>query len=151
MNTATLSIVFFLAFGVSAASNSDKAAKEVKPDSEIRYDTATVVDVKATVTAVRVVPKTDPLDGLYLTVKTEISGAFKIDTFEVYVGPADFVKAFEINFAKADKIQVIGSKVNLDGLDIVLAREVSRGQTTIMLRAKSGEPFWKHWNMQPKQ
>ena len=33
-----------------------------------------------------------------------------------------------------------------DGVDIVLAREVSRQQTTIILRGKNGEPFWKLWS-----
>ena len=142
MNTGTLSLACFLALGAASASASDKAAKDAKTDSEIRYNTATVVDFRATVTAIREVSKTDPLDGLYLTVKTEINGAFKIETFDVYVGPADFVKAFEITFAKGDKIQVIGSKVNVDGVDIVLAREISRQQLTTLLRGKNGEPFW---------
>jgi len=139
-----------LALGAASVSATDKA-KDVKPDSEVRYNTATVVDTTATVTAIREVPKTDPLDGLCLTVKTEISGVFKIETFDVYVGPADFVKAFEITFAKGDKIQVIGSKVNVDGVEIVLAREISRQQITTILRDKSGEPFWKHWNRQAQQ
>jgi hypothetical protein len=140
MTTGTLSLVFLLAFGASSASATDKAAKDVKVDSVVRYDTATVVDFKATVTGIREVPKTDPLDGLYLTVKTD---TLKSETFDVYVGPTDFVKAFEITFAKGDKIQVIGSKVKIDGVDILLAREVSRQQTTVILRGKNGDPFWK--------
>jgi hypothetical protein len=142
MTTGTLSLAFFLAFGASSASATDKAAKDVKVDSVGRYDTATVVDFKATVTGIREVPKTDPLDGLYLTVKTD---TLKSETFDVYVGPTDFVKAFEITFAKGDKIQVIGSKVKIDGVDILLAREVSRQQTTVILRGKNGDPFWKTW------
>src|SRR6266567_213992 len=142
MNIGTLSFACFLALGAASASATDKA-KDVKPDSEVRYNTATVVDIKATVTAIREVSKTDPLDGLYLTVKTEINGVLKIETFDVYVGPADFVKAFEITFAKGDKIQVIGSKVSVDEVEIVLAREISRQQTTVIFRGKNGDPFWK--------
>jgi hypothetical protein len=141
MNTGTISLALFLAFGTSSLA-SDKG-KDVKTDAEVRYDTATVVDFKATITGIREVAKTDPLDGLYLTVKAE-TGTFKIETLDVYVGPADFVKAFEISFAKGDKIQVIGSKVKFDGVDLVLAREVSKQQTTHIMRGKNGEPFWKH-------
>jgi hypothetical protein len=144
MTTGTLSLAFFLAFGASSASTTDKAAKDVKVDSVVRYDTATLVDFKATVTGIREVPKTDPLDGLYLAVKTEM-GALKSETFDVYVGPTDFLKAFEITFAKGDKIQVIGSKVKIDGVDTLLAREVSRQQTTVILRGKNGDPYWKTW------
>ena len=142
MNKARLSLAFLLAFGASAAFATDKAASVKEP--EVRYDAATVVDVKVTVVSIREVAKTEPLDGLYLTVKTE-AGTFKTETLEVYVGPADFVKTFGIAFAKGDQIQVIGSRVKVDGADLVLAREVTRRETTLILRDKNGEPFWNHW------
>ena len=145
MNRGTPSPGLVFAFGAASGSAANKAATEDKTHSEARYDTATVVDFKATVADVREVPKTDPLNGLYLAVKTEAT-VLKSETFEVYVGPTDFVKGCEITFAKGDKIQVIGSKITLDGVDIVLAREVSRQQTTIILRGKNGEPFWKLWS-----
>lgn len=140
MNKAALSLAFLLAFGASTALATDKAASVKEP--EVRYDAATVVDVKATVVSIREVAKTEPLDGVYLTVKTE---AAKSESLEIYVGPVDFVKTFGIAFAKGDQIQVIGSRVKVDGADLVLAREVTRKETTLILRDKNGEPFWNHW------
>lgn len=148
MNIATLLLTFLLAFGASSVSIIDKAAKDPKTDPEVRYDMGTVVDVKVTVTDIREVPKTEPLDGLYLTVKME-PGTLKIETFDVYVGPSDFVKIFDITFVKGDKISVIGSKVKSNGVDLILAREVSRHETTLILRDHNGGPFWKHWVKPP--
>jgi hypothetical protein len=143
MNTATLSLALLLAFGASSAFATDKAAS-TKTEPEVRYDAATVVDVKATVVSIREVAKTEPLDGVYLTLKTE-AGALKTEILEVYVGPVDFVKTFGITFAKGDQIQVLGSRVKVDGVDLILAREVTRKETTLILRDKNGEPFWNHW------
>jgi hypothetical protein len=129
---AAVSIVFLLAFGASA--------KDPKTEPEVRYDVATVTDVKATVVSIREVSKTEPLDGLYLTVKSD-----KNETIDVYVGPSEFVKTFGVTFAKGDEIEVIGSKLKVDGAALILAREVTRKETTLILRDKNGEPFWVHW------
>ena len=95
MNTGIRLLALLLAFGASSGS----AARDAKTESEPVYDPATVVDVKVTVTGIREAPMTDPLDGLHLTVKTD-TDAFKTETFDIYVGPTDFVKIFEITFAK---------------------------------------------------
>ncbi len=103
MNTEIRLLALLLAFGASSAS----AAKDAKTSLEPVYDPATVVDVKVTVIGIREAPMTEPLNGLHLTVKTDT------EAFDIYVGPTDFVKIFEITFAKGDKIQVVGSKVSL--------------------------------------
>ncbi len=148
MNIGTLSLAFLLACGASSAAASDKA--DIKLDPLVRYDATTVIEFKATILGFRETAKTAPLDGLYLMVKTDPVG-LKAETFEVYVGPTDFVKAFDATFAKGDKIEVIGSKVKLDGVDLILAREVTRKQTTLILRDKTGEPFWKNWAGPPQK
>ena len=140
MNTGIRLFALLLAFGASSAS----AAKDAKTDPEPVYDPATVVDVKVTVIGIREAPMTEPLDGLHLTVKTDT------EAFDIYVGPTDFVKIFGITFAKGDKVQVVGSKVKFDGVDLVLARQVSRRETTFILRDKNGEPFWKHSSKAPQ-
>ncbi len=125
-----------------AASGKDPVKGPVKdapkPAAEPRYDTATVIDVPATVEEVREV-KTAPMKGQHLTVKTEK------ETLDVYLGPAEFVKIFEVNFAKGDQIRVIGSRVKVDGADVVLAREVRKGEVSLLLREANGEPNWKYW------
>ena len=139
MNTRIRLLALLLAFGASSAT----AVKDAKMSPEPVYDPATVIDVRVTVIGIREAPMTELLEGLHLTVKTD-TGTLKTEAFDIYLGPTAFVKIFAITFAKGDKIQVVGSKVKFDGVDLVLAREVSRREITFMLRDKNGEPFWKH-------
>lgn len=130
-----------LSASLLAAPGKDPAkdpVKDAKTVAEPRYDTATVIDVLATVEETREV-KAGPLQGRHLTVKTEK------ETLDVYLGPTDFVKMFDVNFAKSDQVQVIGSKVKVDGADVVLAREVRKGEVSLLLRDANGQPNWKYW------
>ena len=45
-------------------------------------------------------------------------------------------------FSKGDEIAVTGSKVKQDGADVVLAREVVKGNDTLVLRDDKGNPVW---------
>jgi hypothetical protein len=110
--------------------------KAVKLDPDPRYDVATVIDVDATVMDIREVARSNPLGGLHLTVKVES------DTMDVFLGPVDFLKGFEITFAKGDKIEIIGSKIKFGGAHIVLARLVRRDESTLYLRDVKGKPHW---------
>jgi hypothetical protein len=68
---------------------------------------------------------------------------------DVYVAPADFVKIFDINFKKGQEIEVTGSKVKFQGEDVILAREIQIGRTTVALRDKDGTPLWQGWVREP--
>ena len=129
----------FVTASYTVAADTAKDPKAPGPS----YDTATVVDIQAKVTAVREVPKGSPMDGLHLMVQ---SGA---DTLDVYVGPPEFVKVFEVTFKPGDQIHVIGSKVDFEGSKVVLAREVAIGTVTILCRDKDGEPLWKYFLKPP--
>jgi hypothetical protein len=125
-------------FGITAlsaclATITDKTVKLIE---DPRYDVATVIDVDATVMDLREVARNNPLSGLHLTVKIES------DTIDVFLGPVDFLKEFEITFAKGDKLEIIGSKVKFGGAHIVLARQVRRDETTLYLRDAKGKPHW---------
>jgi hypothetical protein len=118
-------------------------AKDPPPPPEPKYDTATVIDVNATVTAEREVAKGNPMAGLHLTVQV---GSENLD---VYVGPAEFVKVFEVTFKKGDSIRVVGSKVKFQDATVVLARDITLGTTTLSIRDNSGEPLWKFFLKPP--
>lgn len=112
-------------------------AAEIKTEPAPRYDPASVVDVTVTVTESRDVSGDSGLNGIHLLARTDA------DTpIDVYLGPSDFVKGFEITFAKGDRIQVIGSKIKLSSGTLILAREVHKGSETLYLRDKNGDPFW---------
>jgi hypothetical protein len=106
-------------------------------EPEPQYNPASVVDVEATVLEVREIPQSKTSwNGIFLTVKTER------ETIEVYLGPSDFLKDFEIVFSRGDRLQVIGSRVRSGEGYIILAREVRRQERTLYLRSRTGEPNW---------
>ena len=50
--------------------------------------------------------------------------------------------AFPSNFAKGDEIAVTGSKVKLEALDVILARQLVKGTDTLLFRDDKGNPVW---------
>ena len=61
---------------------------------------------------------------------------------EVHLATTKFVKSYELVFAKGDEVQVIGSKVEFEGADAILAREVKRGNDDFVFRDPQGKPIW---------
>lgn len=114
------------------------SANALNVEQEPRYDPAKVVNILGTVADIREVAYPGPLSGLHLAVKADAG------TIDTYLGPMDFLKGFEVTFAKGDRIQVVGSKVKFRGSDVVLAREVSRDGTILYLRDAQGRPYWEN-------
>src|ERR1019366_2350896 len=137
-NFRKLALTLLLASVASPASAAHQAGKDPVAPPEPAYDTATVITIAATVTETRLVPENQPMAGLHLMLR---SGS---ETFDVYIGPSDFVKMFDVAFSKGDETEVIGSKVKSNGATVVLAREVRRGSITLLLRDKRGMPFWNY-------
>jgi hypothetical protein len=72
--------------------------------------------------------------GLHLILKTET------ETVEVHACPVRFMSELEFTIAKGDTLTVVGSRPEAGG--IVVAREVTKGQTSLILRDKTGAPAW---------
>jgi hypothetical protein len=106
------------------------------PPEEPRYNPATTVEFTGVVTASREVPCGSPMHGLHLTVE---NGK---ESFDVYLGPMDFMKQFNFTFAKGDRIDTVGSRLKVGGTNVVLAREVRRQNQTVYLRDSGGAPYW---------
>ena len=103
---------------------------------EPRYDPATTVEFTAVVTASREVPRDSPMHGLHLTVENAK------ESFDVYLGPMEYMKQFHFTFAKGDRIDIAGSRLKYGGTTVVLAREVRRQSQTMYLRDSAGNPYW---------
>ena len=101
-----------------------------------KYDPATETEVKGTVQELKFVPPSGGKPAAYLVVK---SGA---DTVEVYLCPKSFLDDMGATFKAEDKVEITGSKVKRDGGDLILAREVSKGDDRLILRFKDGKPAW---------
>jgi hypothetical protein len=132
LSVSTLALA--MATSAAAANNSVGAANDPA------YDPATVVNVPGTVASVRHVPSGSLLAGLHLMVKS------KTDTFDVYLGPSDFLKFLKVSFPVGDQIEVIGSKVKFANADVILTRKVNDGNALLTLRDANGAPVWQNWS-----
>ena len=52
------------------------------------------------------------------------------------------ITAMGVSFNKGDEISLTGSKVKHGETDLMLAREVVRGNDTVVLRDEKGNPVW---------
>jgi hypothetical protein len=101
------------------------------------YSSATETTVAGTVEDVRTVsPPARSRGGLHLTLNTS-SGPV-----EVHVGPTWYVSSRNITFAKGDTVTLIGSKITMSGREALVAREITKGQQVLTLRAANGTPVW---------
>lgn len=74
--------------------------------------------------------------GMHLMVKTES------ETVDVRLGPSTFIENQGFTFAKGDKVEVIGSKVTVQGVEALIAREVTKDGKKLTLRDTTGRPLW---------
>jgi len=72
--------------------------------------------------------------GLHLIVKTET------ETVEVHACPVRFLKELDFSIVKGDALKIVGSRPG--GSGVVIAREITKGQTSLILRDKTGAPIW---------
>ncbi len=105
-------------------------------DNSPRYDAKTEETLKGTVDDVRVNGTDQKTKTATLVLK---HGNQSVD---VFLGPVSFLDAMEISFSKGDELQVVGSRVKDGDTEEVLAREVTKGNDTLILREKGGKPVW---------
>jgi hypothetical protein len=114
------------------------AAQKGQPNTAIppKYDLHTESKIKVTVEEVKLPAKGSEKEVAHLQVK---DGTNSID---VYLCPKSFFDDMGMSFAKGDEITITGSKVKQGESDLVLAREVVKGNDTFALRDGKGEPVW---------
>jgi hypothetical protein len=60
----------------------------------------------------------------------------------VHVAPARFLRAQQFAFSPNQQVSVVGARVNYQGQDAMLAREITRGNEVLSLRDHQGRPLW---------
>lgn len=75
--------------------------------------------------------------GTHLKLKTDRG------TLQVHVGPARFLRSQQVSFKVGDQVQVLGARLQYDGADALLAREITRGDEVFILRDHLGQPVWR--------
>jgi hypothetical protein len=101
-----------------------------------KYDPATETKVKGVIEQLKLVPPSGGKPVVYAVMKASP------DAVEVFLCPKKFLDDMGIEFKPAEEIEVIGSKVKQDGVDLILAREVVKGGETLTFRFKDGKPAW---------
>lgn len=104
-----------------------------------KYDLSTETKMKGTVQELKLPEKGSEKDAAHLTLK---SGT---DTLDVYLCPRSFLEDMGSTIGKGDEVNLTGSKVKQDGADMILAREVVKGNDTLVLRDDKGNPVW-NWH-----
>ncbi|MGA9043068.1 MAG: hypothetical protein WB421_21240 [Terriglobales bacterium] len=111
-------------------------AQKAQPTNHPAYDLHTETKMKVTVDEVKLPAKGSEKEVVHLTVKNGT------DTLDVYLCPKSFLDDMGASFDKGDEITLTGSKVKADGADLILAREVVKGNDTLVLRDDKGNPVW---------
>ncbi len=99
-----------------------------------KYDPATETKVKGVVSELKFTSTGKP--AALLIIK---SGS---DSVEVFLCPKNFLDDMGATFKPDDKVEVTGSKVTQNGAELILAREVVKGDDVLTLRFKDGKPAW---------
>jgi hypothetical protein len=110
------------------------------------YDTSTETTVMGTIEMLHDV--TPPahvgcrsLGGTHLTLNTGDG------TLQVHLGPTPYLQSQKLTLSKGESIQVLGSRVVIDGEAVILARQVKKGDTIWTLRDAAGRPMWSSRNL----
>jgi hypothetical protein len=125
--TLTLSLVVSIAYAQKR-----KGQMQGMP----RYDTATEVTLRGTITKVDTHMGRMGWNGTHLVV------SFDAETLTVHVGPSNYLAQQGFSFVAGEEIEVTGSKIKLEGSDVLIAREIKKGEKVLTLRNSQGIPAW---------
>lgn len=63
-------------------------------------------------------------------------------TVVVHVGPSAYLASKNFTIAKGDSLKVLGSKMQYNGADFLIAKEITKGDQVLTLRDANGFPLW---------
>ncbi len=104
------------------------------------YNAATVETLKGMVEAVnKITPMKGMYAGIHIMLKTDK------ETISVQLGPEWYIERLDTKIQKGDTIEVKGSRVTIAGKPVIIAAEVKKGDSTLVLRDSAGIPAWAGW------
>ena len=101
-----------------------------------KYDATTETKLKGTVEDLKLPEKGHEKEIVHLVMKDGDQ------TVDIYLCPKSFIDDMGVTFSKGDEISFTGSKITVGGAEMMLAREVVKGQDTLVLRDNKGKPVW---------
>lgn len=106
-------------------------------EAEPRYNPDEETTIGGVVIGTNEVPRHSPVEGIHLLV---IAKGQEID---IYLGPSDFIRDFDMTFSKGDSVWITGVKVIFGRKRFILARRISMRGTVLYLRDSNGRPNWR--------
>lgn len=104
------------------------------------YNPATVETVSGTVESVdKIIPVKGMYAGVHVMLKTDK------EAVSVHLGPEWYIERLDTEIGKGDNIEVKGSRVTFDGKAAIIAAEVKKGDSILVLRDNAGIPAWAGW------
>jgi hypothetical protein len=130
LGLVALALVGFLIWSFGAFPGRNATAAGVTP-----YNPATEVELKGVVKEVRdfACPESEHGMGAHLMLQTA-SGVI-----QVHVAPSQLMRSRHLSFAPGEQITVVGSEIRVFDRYDVLAREIRRGNETVVLRDQYGK------------
>jgi DNA/RNA endonuclease YhcR with UshA esterase domain len=104
------------------------------PPKAPEYDVNAEVTVRGEVVEIHESKVATDHPGLHLILKNEE------ETVEVHACPVRFLRELEFTIEPGDKLAVTGSRRK--GTNLIVAREIVKGQLSLILRDKTGAPNW---------
>ncbi len=81
---------------------------------------------------------------------TEVMLKTGTETIPVLLGPSAFLASQQLTLVKGDQLEVTGSRTKMGGQDVVIAREVKKGEKAVTLRDAQGFPVWSRGGRAPR-
>jgi hypothetical protein len=104
------------------------------------YNSATVETISGIVEAVEnVTPMKGMYSGVHVMLKTDK------ETVSVHLGPEWYIERQDVKLEKGDKIEVKGSRITFEGKPAIIAAELKKGDSVLILRDSAGVPAWAGW------
>ena len=100
------------------------------------YDPKTEITLKARVIDVAQVAGKRGCNGTHLSVTSD-SG-----TLDVVLGPSRYIEKQQFLFRQGDEIEIVGSKLMLQGAKVIIARQIVKDGKSLVLRSSEGIPNW---------
>jgi len=100
------------------------------------YDPSTEITLKGTIARVTEISGRGAWNGTHLTLQTDNRA------YDVHLGPSDYVSNSGFKFSTGDQIEVTGSKLQNGGVEMIVAREIKKGDKVLTLRNRQGIPQW---------
>lgn len=101
------------------------------------YDVKTVENFQGTITGIEKVEcRGAGTYSIHLTVKQAK------ESIPVFIGPAWYLEKQGVTLSEGEKIQVTGSRITVNSSQVLLAKEIKKGDQLLKLRDDRGFPLW---------